>query len=158
MPEVFLSTRAWPRGEIREVALCNMGNLYLRNVPDDVVERLERLARRDATSVSAVAIRELAEVSRQADNPALLGTLPDLAVPTDTLVASLDTERAVRRSWSKPRPCWRRIRSGRRDEQLTLIIRRSDAGRHLIIETLEGVQGGLVGMGTHDLTALLTHP
>jgi len=41
-----------------------MRTLYLRNVPDDVVERLERLAARDATSVSAVAIRELAEVSR----------------------------------------------------------------------------------------------
>ncbi len=46
-----------------------MKTLYLRNVPDDVVERLERLAARDATSVSAVAVRELAAVSRRADNP-----------------------------------------------------------------------------------------
>jgi len=31
--------------------------LYLRNVPDDVIERLARLAARDGTSVSAVAVR-----------------------------------------------------------------------------------------------------
>ena len=41
---------------------CDMRTLYLRNVPDVVVERLERLAARDATSVGAVAVRELAEV------------------------------------------------------------------------------------------------
>src|SRR5664280_2652454 len=56
-----------------------MRTLYLRNVPDEVVERLERLAARDATSVGAVAVRELADVSRRADNPALLGALPALA-------------------------------------------------------------------------------
>ncbi len=73
-----------------------MRTLYLRNVPDDVVERLERLAARDATSVSAVAIRELAEVSRRADNPALLGALPDLGIDTATIVSDLDAERASR--------------------------------------------------------------
>jgi predicted transcriptional regulator len=57
-----------------------MRTLYLRNVPDEVVQRLERLAARAATSVSVVAVRELAEVSRRADNPALLGLLPDLNV------------------------------------------------------------------------------
>ena len=46
-------------------------------MPDDVVERLERLAARDAMSVGALAVRELDEVSRRADNPALLGDLPD---------------------------------------------------------------------------------
>lgn len=78
------------------LALCNMRTLYLRNVPDDVVERLERLAARDATSVGAVAVRELAEVSRRADNPALLGALPDLDVDTATIVADLEAERADR--------------------------------------------------------------
>jgi len=73
-----------------------MRTLYLRNVPEDVVERLERLAARDATSVGAVAVRELAEASRRADNPALLGALPDLGVDTATLVATLDAERADR--------------------------------------------------------------
>jgi plasmid stability protein len=73
-----------------------MKTLYLRNVPDDVVERLERLAARDATSVSAVAVRELAEVSRRADNPALLGALPDLGLDTATIVADVDEGRAER--------------------------------------------------------------
>ena len=35
------------------LASCDMKTLYLRNVPDEVVERLERLAARDATSVGA---------------------------------------------------------------------------------------------------------
>ena len=70
--------------------------LYLRNVPDDVVERLERLAARDATSVGAVAVRELADVSRRADNPALLGVLPDLGVDVATILADMDAERADR--------------------------------------------------------------
>ena len=78
------------------LALCNMRTLYLRNVPDDVVERLERLAARDATSVGAVAVRELAEVSRRADNPALLGVLPDLDIDVAAVVDDLDRERAAR--------------------------------------------------------------
>lgn len=73
-----------------------MRTLYLRNVPDEVVERLERLAARDATSVSAVAIRELAEVSRRADNPALLGALPDLGVDTADITAGVEAGRGAR--------------------------------------------------------------
>jgi hypothetical protein len=73
-----------------------MRTLYLRNVPDDVVERLERLAKRDATSVGAVAVRELAEVTRRADNPALLGALPDLGVDAYAIVSDIDAERAGR--------------------------------------------------------------
>jgi hypothetical protein len=78
------------------LALCNMRTLYLRNVPDEVVERLERLAARDSTSVGAVAVRELAEVSRRADNPALLGSLPDLDVDTSTILDDLEVERDAR--------------------------------------------------------------
>jgi hypothetical protein len=70
--------------------------LYLRNVPDEVVERLERLAERDKTSVSAVAVRELAEASRRVDNPALLGDLPDLTIDTGELVRDIDGDRAGR--------------------------------------------------------------
>ena len=81
---------------ISVLASCNMRTLYLRNVPEEVVERLERLAARDATSVGAVAVRELSEVSRRADNPALLGALPDLDVETATIVADVDAERADR--------------------------------------------------------------
>lgn len=73
-----------------------MRTLYLRNVPDEVVERLERLAARDGTSLGAVAVRELAEVSRRADNPALLGSLPDLGIDIDTIVGDLDSRRAGR--------------------------------------------------------------
>jgi hypothetical protein len=73
-----------------------MRTLYLRNVPDEVLKRLERLAEREKTSVSAVAIRELAEASRRADNPALLGALPDLNIDAAALVDDLDAERAAR--------------------------------------------------------------
>jgi hypothetical protein len=73
-----------------------MRTLYLRNVPDEVVRRLERLAERDATSVGAVAVRELSEVSRRADNPALLGALPDLNIEPVVIVAAIDNERTGR--------------------------------------------------------------
>jgi hypothetical protein len=73
-----------------------MKTLYLRNVPDDVIERLERLAERDKTSVSAIAVRELAEASRRVDNPALLGDLPDVDIDTTELVHGIDAERAGR--------------------------------------------------------------
>lgn len=78
------------------LALCNMKTLYLRNVPDDVVARLERLAKKDGTSVGAVAVRELADVSRRADNPALFGALPDLNVDVAHLVDDLDQGRSER--------------------------------------------------------------
>ncbi|HVX20409.1 MAG TPA: ribbon-helix-helix protein, CopG family [Acidimicrobiales bacterium] len=73
-----------------------MRTLYLRNVPDEVVDRLERLAAREGMSVSAAAVRELAEVSRRADNAALLGALPDVGVDTGDVVAGLDADRAGR--------------------------------------------------------------
>ncbi|SFO42857.1 hypothetical protein SAMN05660359_03399 [Geodermatophilus obscurus] len=73
-----------------------MRTLYLRNVPDEVVERLERLAAREAMSVGALAVRELAAASRRVDNPALLAELPDLDVSADDVVAGLDAERAGR--------------------------------------------------------------
>ena len=78
------------------LAFCNMRTLYLRNVPDEVVRRLEVLAARDGTSVGAVAVRELAEVSRRADNPALLGRLPDLPVDAAVIVHEIGQERAGR--------------------------------------------------------------
>lgn len=78
------------------IACCDVRTLYLRNVPDEVVERLERLAARDGTSVGAVAVRELAEASRRADNPALLGSLPDLGVEVASLLGDVDAGRAER--------------------------------------------------------------
>jgi plasmid stability protein len=73
-----------------------MRTLYLRNVPDDVVARLESLAERHGMSVSALALRELTEASRRADNPRLLAELPDLGIPTSTIVGALDVDRAAR--------------------------------------------------------------
>jgi hypothetical protein len=73
-----------------------MRTLYLRNVPDEVVERLERLAARDGMSLSAAALRELADASRRADNPALLDALPDHGADPAGIVSDLATERAGR--------------------------------------------------------------
>ena len=70
--------------------------LYLRNVPDDVGERLERLAAREGMSVSAFAVRELAWVAFRADNPALLAALPDLGVDARTVVDDLEAGRRSR--------------------------------------------------------------
>lgn len=65
-------------------------------LPDEVVERPQLLAARDATSVAAVAVRELAEVSRRADNPGLLGALPYLDIDTATILGDLQAGRADR--------------------------------------------------------------
>jgi len=78
------------------LAFCDMKTLYLRNVPEEVVRRLGVLAAREAMSVSAFAVRELAVVSRRADNAALLGDLPDLDVTATDIVADLHRGRAER--------------------------------------------------------------
>jgi hypothetical protein len=70
-----------------------MKTLYLRNVPDEVVERLERLALAAGTSVAATAVRELADATRRADNPALLGRLPDLGVSAASIVSDVEAGR-----------------------------------------------------------------
>ena len=70
--------------------------LYLRNVPDGVAERLERLAAREGLSVSAFAVRELAWVAFRADNPALLAALPDLGVEARAVVDDVEAGRAER--------------------------------------------------------------
>ncbi len=73
-----------------------MRTLYLRNVPDDVVGRLERMAARGGVSVNEVAVRELAAASRRVDNDALLADLPDQPVDVDTLLADRDAGRGGR--------------------------------------------------------------
>ena len=73
-----------------------MPTLYLRNVPVEVIERLSRLAEREHASVSAVAVRELADASRRADNPTLLASLPDTGISTDEVVDALGAGRADR--------------------------------------------------------------
>ena len=73
-----------------------MATLYLRNVPVAVVERLQRLATREGASVNAVAVRELTELSKRADNSALLAGLPHLDIDAARIVADLEAERAER--------------------------------------------------------------
>jgi len=70
--------------------------LYLRNVPDDVGERLERLAEREGMSLSAFAVRELAWIALRADNPALLAALPDLGIEARAIVDDLRKARGER--------------------------------------------------------------
>ncbi len=73
-----------------------MKTLYLRNVPDEVGERLERLAAREGLSVSAFATRELAQLARRADNPDLLADLPDLGVEASAVVSDVESGRSER--------------------------------------------------------------
>lgn len=73
-----------------------MRTLYLRNVPDVLLERLRRLAAQEGMSLSALAVRELAEASRRADNPAVLASLPDVGVEGTEIVANLEAERTAR--------------------------------------------------------------
>lgn len=78
------------------LAFCDITTLYLRNVPEEVSERLASLAAREGLSVSSFALRELTEVARRADNPALLGELPDLEVSASEVIADLDGGRSAR--------------------------------------------------------------
>lgn len=78
------------------LSLCDVKTLYLRNVPEEVGRRLEVLAAREGLSVSSFAVRELSEVARRADNPALLADLPDLGVAAEDVVADLQEGRAGR--------------------------------------------------------------
>ena len=73
-----------------------MRTLYLRNVPDEVGDRLEQLAAREGMSLSAFAVRELAVVARRADNPALLASLPDLDIGARQVVGDVSRGRQAR--------------------------------------------------------------
>ncbi len=70
--------------------------LYLRNVPDDVAERLDRLAKQMGMSTSAFAVRELSGIARRADNAALLADLPDLGFAPGSVVADIQAGREER--------------------------------------------------------------
>jgi Pyridoxamine 5'-phosphate oxidase len=67
----------------------------LRTVPDDLTERLERPAALDSMSVNAVAVRELAESSRRADNSARGDRLKPFGEPGRR---SLDQDRPLAHS------------------------------------------------------------
>lgn len=67
-----------------------MATVYVRNVPDEVVERLGRLAARAGVSVNRLVLQELATLARQADNADLLAGLPDLGIPVSDIVGDDD--------------------------------------------------------------------
>lgn len=71
-----------------------MASLELRNLPDEVYERLVFLARREGLSISAFAVRELAVVARRAPNPSRLDDLPDLGIDPASVVSALEAGRA----------------------------------------------------------------
>ena len=73
-----------------------MATLYLRNVPDEVSDRLAVLATREGMSVSAFAVRELASATKRADNEALLSGLPNLAILAESVVGDVGAGRADR--------------------------------------------------------------
>ena len=73
-----------------------MKTLYLRNVPDEVVRNLERLAVRAGMSLSAMAIRAVEESVRRARDPAVLSELPGLHVEAGAVVRAVDEGRSTR--------------------------------------------------------------
>lgn len=73
-----------------------MRTLYLRNVPDEVVEGLQHLASREGLSVSAFTVRELHKVARRAANAQLLADAPVIDIDRDTILEVLDESRAGR--------------------------------------------------------------
>ena len=70
--------------------------LYIRHVPDDVAERLERLANRAGVPLSTFALQELSETARRADNAALLQALPSATIDPGAILEVLRQCRAER--------------------------------------------------------------
>jgi hypothetical protein len=73
-----------------------MRTLYVRNVPDEVVERLERLADRQGLSVNAVVVKELESLARWTRNAEIFDSLPSTDVSTESILTALDEGRAGR--------------------------------------------------------------
>ncbi len=62
--------------------------LYIRHVPDDVAERLEKLASRAGVPLSTFALQELSETARRGDNADLLNGLPTAAIDPALILVS----------------------------------------------------------------------
>ncbi len=73
-----------------------MRTIYLRNVPDDVAGRLERLAARAGMSLSAFTVRELSDVARRAENGAVLDGLPGYGVEVPEILEVIAESRSRR--------------------------------------------------------------
>lgn len=76
--------------------MAQVKTIYLRNVPDEVSDRLKLLAEQAGMSVNAWVVRELGELSRVAQNAALLDQLPDTGVTSGEVLETLDESRARR--------------------------------------------------------------
>jgi hypothetical protein len=70
--------------------------LYIRHVPEEVAERLERLAQQAGLPLSTFALRELTETARRADNADLLQSLPSAPIDHGTILETLRQIRADR--------------------------------------------------------------
>ena len=68
--------------------------LYIRHVPDEVAERLEKLASRAGVPLSTFVLQELCESARRADNAELLNALPSAAVDPAAILKALRQSRA----------------------------------------------------------------
>jgi len=72
-------------------------NLHVRDVPDDVKEKLVRLAEREHMSLNAYVVRQLEMASRTADNARLVDLLPSYDdLSTADIVDALSHERESR--------------------------------------------------------------
>jgi len=72
-----------------------MRSLYLRDVPSEVIERLERLAALEGVSVNELRIRDLTEACRVGDQ-AVLDALPDRAIVPSAVLRAVAVERSSR--------------------------------------------------------------
>ena len=73
-----------------------MRTLYIRHVPDEVAERLEKLARRAGLPLSSFALQELTEAARRADNAELLASLPSSDIEPASILDALQDIRSNR--------------------------------------------------------------
>lgn len=70
-----------------------MKTLYLRNVPDELVEELQVLAERSGMSVNALAVQELADAARRVKNRELLNGFAVVRVNWADLVEGIEHDR-----------------------------------------------------------------
>jgi hypothetical protein len=78
------------------LASIDVRTLYLRNVPDEVAEVLEELARTEGVSLNALAVRELTLVARRTRNAQLFSQLPDTGISGEEIVQLIREGRGER--------------------------------------------------------------
>jgi plasmid stability protein len=71
-------------------------NMHVRDIPDEVKEKLARLAEREHMSLNAYVVRQLEMASRTADNARLLDGLASYDISTGDVVHALAQEREGR--------------------------------------------------------------